>query len=138
VYSALSGHELDLFMSSLTATLAILLTVNMIIERREFLEMLSEIESSRSTLNQEIKTGLDAIQSFSKQLKDVERSELDDVRRIAADISRTADRLDRAVEGILSADDEDGASDGLAAHVPLGLNAAAWRPATSTEVSPRP
>jgi len=31
VYSALSGHELDLFMSSLTATLAVLLTVNMII-----------------------------------------------------------------------------------------------------------
>src|SRR5207248_2750469 len=39
VYSALSGHDLDLFMSSLTATLAVLLTVNMIIERREFLEM---------------------------------------------------------------------------------------------------
>src|SRR5216683_2125470 len=139
VYSALSGHELDLFMSSLTATLAILLTVNMIIERREFLEMLSEIESSRSTLNQEIKTGLDAIQRFSKQLHDVERSELDDVRRIAADISRTADRLDRAVEGILSTtDDEDEASVGLAAHVPLGLNAASWRPATPTELSPRP
>ncbi len=137
VYSALSGHELDLFMSSLTATLAILLTVNMIIERREFLEMLSEIESSRSTLNQEIKTGLDAIQHFSKQLHDVERNELDDVRRIAADISRTADRLDRAVEGILSTDDEDEASVGLAAHVPLGLNAASWRPATPTELSPR-
>jgi len=137
VYSALSGHELDLFMSSLTATLAILLTVNMIIERREFLEMLSEIESSRSTLNQEIKTGLDAIQRFSQQLKEVERSELDDVRRIAADISRTADRLDRAVEGILSTDDEDGASGGLAPQVPLGLNAASLRPAI-TELSPRP
>src|SRR6266849_2830767 len=137
VFSALSGHDLDLFMSSLTATLAILLTVNMIIERREFLEMLSEIESSRSTLNQEIKTGLDAIQRFSKQLHDVERSELDEVRRIAADISRTADRLDRAVEGILSTDDEDEASVGLAAHVPLGLNAASWRPATPTELSPR-
>jgi signal transduction histidine kinase len=138
VYSALSGHELDLFMSSLTATLAILLTVNMIIERREFLEMLSEIESSRSTLNKEIRTGLDAIRGFSKQLKDVERSELDDVRRIAADISRTAERLDRAVEEILSTDDEDGAGVGLAAHVPLGLNAASWRPATPTELSPRP
>jgi signal transduction histidine kinase len=126
-------------MSSLTATLAILLTVNMIIERREFLEMLSEIETSRSTLNHEIKTGLDAIQRFSNQLKDVERSELDDVRRIAADISRTADKLDRAVEGILSADDEDGPSVGLAAHIPLGLNAASWRPATpATELSPKP
>ena len=138
VYSALSGHELDLFMSSLTAILAILLTVNMIIERREFLEMLSEIESSRFTLNKEIKTGLDAIQDFSKQLKDVEQSELDDVKRIAADISRTAERLDRAVEGLLSTDDEDGASVGLAAHVPLGLNAASWRPATPAELSPRP
>ncbi|HEX6348803.1 MAG TPA: hypothetical protein VF160_05355 [Candidatus Dormibacteraeota bacterium] len=50
VYSALSGHELDLFMSSLTATLAILLTVNMIIERREFLEMLKELEASKAVL----------------------------------------------------------------------------------------
>ena len=58
VYSALSGHELDLFMSSLTATLAVLLTVNMIIERKEFLSMLTEIEASRSTLKQEFKTAL--------------------------------------------------------------------------------
>jgi hypothetical protein len=81
---------------------------------------------------------LDAIQGFSKQLKDVERSELDDVRRIAADISRTAERLDRAVEEILSTDDEEGAGVGLAAQVPLGLNAASWLPATPAEVSPRP
>src|SRR5467141_502296 len=46
VYSSLSGHDIDLFMSSLTAALALLLTVNMIIERREFLEMLTEIEES--------------------------------------------------------------------------------------------
>ena len=41
VYSALSGHELDLFMSSLTATLAVLLTVNMLFERKELLSMLT-------------------------------------------------------------------------------------------------
>src|SRR5260370_8783790 len=100
--------------------------------------MLSEIESSRSTLNKEIKTGLDAIQRFSTQLKDVERSELDDVRRIAADISRTADRLDRAVEGILSADDEDGASVGLEAPLPLGVNSPPLRPPTPTALTPPP
>src|SRR5438477_12400322 len=34
VYASLSGHDVDLFMSSMTAALAILLTLNMIIERR--------------------------------------------------------------------------------------------------------
>ncbi len=48
VYSALSGHELDVFMSSLTAILAVLLTVNMIIERREFLSMLNELEAAQA------------------------------------------------------------------------------------------
>src|SRR5438132_4475484 len=61
VYSALSGHELDLFMSSLTATLAVLLTVNMILERKEFLAMLTDIETSHSTLNREFKTALAGI-----------------------------------------------------------------------------
>jgi hypothetical protein len=107
VYSALSGHELDLFMSSLTATLAILLTVNMIIERREFLEMLTEIEASHATLNEEFKTALVGIRRFSKQIQDAERLELDDVRRFAAEINRTADRLDRKIEEMLAdADDE--------------------------------
>ena len=35
-------------MSSLTATLAVLLTVNMIIERREFLTMLNELKAARA------------------------------------------------------------------------------------------
>src|SRR5467141_236868 len=47
VYASLSGHDIDLFMSSLTAALAILLTLNMIIERKEFLEMLTDIETAR-------------------------------------------------------------------------------------------
>jgi signal transduction histidine kinase len=102
VYSAVSGHELDLFMSSLTATLAILLTVNMIIERGEFLEMLTEIEASHSTLNQEFRTALVGIRRFSKQIEDAERLELDDVRRFAAEIDRTADRLDHKIEEMLA------------------------------------
>src|SRR5438067_4398291 len=106
VYSALSGHELDLFMSSLTATLAVLLTVNMIIERKEFLEMLTDIETARSTLNREFKTALVGIQRLSKGIKDAEHIERDEVRRLAADIHREAVRLDNMVEGMLETDDE--------------------------------
>ena len=103
VYSALSGHELDLFMSSLTATLAVLLTVNMIIERKEFLSMLTEIEASRSTLKQEFKTALAGIQRFSQLIQDGERLELEDVRSLGGEIQRAADRLDRMVDEMLAA-----------------------------------
>src|SRR5256885_8867024 len=58
VYSSLSGHDIDLFMSSLTAALALLLTLNMLLEHREFLEMLTEIEESHSTLIRDFRTGL--------------------------------------------------------------------------------
>src|SRR5712691_2082423 len=44
VYSSVPGHDIDLFMSSCTAALAVLLTLNMILERREFLEMLTDIQ----------------------------------------------------------------------------------------------
>jgi hypothetical protein len=101
VYSALSGHELDLFMSSLTATLAILLTVNMIIERREFLEMLTEIEESRATLAEEFRTSLRGIQNHSKVIGESERIEADEVRRLAAEINGTAERLDRVIDRML-------------------------------------
>ncbi len=101
VYSSLSGHDIDLFMSSLTAALALLLTVNMIIERREFLEMLTEIQESHSTLNRDFKTGLVGIERFSKQMADAERLDAADVRRIAAEINRNAERLDRLVEEML-------------------------------------
>jgi hypothetical protein len=100
VYSALSGHELDLFMSSLTAALALLLTVNMIIERREFLELITEIQSSHSLLNQDFKSGIDGIERFSQQLQSSNLDD-DDVRRLAADIHRNAQRLDRLVEEML-------------------------------------
>ena len=109
VYSALSGHELDLFMSSLTAILAVLLTVNMILERREFLEMLNQIEASRSTLTHEFKTALDGIQRFSQVIQDADRLDLDEVRRFAGEINRTADRLDLLVEEMVAEEPEDGA-----------------------------
>jgi len=114
LYSALSGHELDAFQTSLTAALALLLTVNMIIERREFLDMLTEIEGSRSTLGKEFKTALIGIKRFSAQLRDAERLDIDDVRRLAADIHRTAEGLDRNVEEML-----DTAGDGSRVDVAL-------------------
>jgi hypothetical protein len=81
-------------MSSLTATLAVLLTVNMIIERREFLSMLTEIEASRSTLNRDLETALARIRQLGNQLRDADRVETQDVRRIAAEICLAAERLD--------------------------------------------
>ena len=101
VYSSLSGHDIDLFMSSMTAALAILLTVNMIIERREFLEMLTDIETTRSKLNREFKTALTGIQQLSEQVHDADRAYDADVRRLASDIHSQAERLDQLVEGML-------------------------------------
>src|SRR5947207_3754942 len=114
VYSALCGHELDLFMSSLTAILAVLLTVNMILERKEFLEMLTDIETAHSTLNREFKTALVGIQRLSKGIKDAEHIERDEVRRLAADIHREAVRLDNMVEGMLETDDEHARAEAIA------------------------
>jgi diguanylate cyclase len=108
VYSALSGHELDLFMSSLTATLAVLLTVNMIIERNEFLSMLTAIESSQATLNREFKTALVGIQGLSRQIRDSERLEVAEARRLAGDLYRSAEQLDRLVEELLERNDLEG------------------------------
>jgi diguanylate cyclase len=119
LYSVLSGHELDAFQTSLTAALALLLTVNMIIERREFLDMLTEIEGSRSTLGQEFKTALIGIKRFSAQLRDAERLDIDDVRRLAADIHSTAERLDRNVEEMLDTAAGDGSRVDVALEVPV-------------------
>ena len=95
-------------MSSLTATLAVLLTVNMIIERREFLEMLTKSEESRGTLSREFKTALVAIQRLTTSMRDAERLETHDVRRLAAEINRTTDQLDRMVEEMLATSAVDG------------------------------
>ena len=101
VYSSVTGHDIDLFMSSCTAALAVLLTVNMILERREFLEMLTDIETARSTLNREFKTTLVGIQRLSDQVKDADRAYDEGVRVLAADIHHQAERLDHLVEGML-------------------------------------
>jgi len=101
VYSSLTGHDIDLFMSSCTAALAVLLTLNMILERREFLEMLTDIETARTTLNREFKTALVGIKKLSEQVNEADRSYDEGVRVLAADIHHQAERLDRLVEGML-------------------------------------
>jgi len=101
VYSSVTGHDIDLFMSSCTAALAVLLTLNMILERREFLEMLTDIQTARSTLNREFKTALVGIQRLSEQVKEADRAYDEGVRVLAADIHLQAERLDRLVEGML-------------------------------------
>jgi signal transduction histidine kinase len=100
LYSALTGHE-NLFQTSLTGILAVLLTVNMILERKEFLEMLTDIESTRSTLNREFKTALVGIRQMSDQVKVADRAYDEDVRVLAADIRGQADRLDHLLERML-------------------------------------
>jgi hypothetical protein len=102
VYASLSGHEIDLFMSSLTAFLALLLTVNMIIERREFLEMLSDIQSSHSTLDRDFRSGLSGIERDSERME-VEADRLPDaeVRRLAGEIHDNVEKLEHLVEEML-------------------------------------
>lgn len=100
LYSALTGHE-NLFQTSLTGILAVLLTVNMILERREFLEMLTDIESTRSTLNREFKTALVGIRQMSDQVKEADRAYDEGVRVLAADIRGQAERLDHLLERML-------------------------------------
>lgn len=112
-YTALTGHEGGLFQVSMTFALAILLTVNMLFERREFLDMLGEIEESRSALKRDVVTALVGIKSFSAQIRDAERLEAENVRHFAADIHRDAERLERVVEGILEDEETDAVGEGL-------------------------
>jgi hypothetical protein len=106
LYSALSANGLDVFETSLTFALALLLTVNMIIERREFLHMLVDIDTSHLRLRQDFKASLIEIKRFSTLIRDAERLNIDDVRRAAADIHTDAERLDGILEEML--DEEDG------------------------------
>lgn len=101
VYSSLTGHDIDLFMSSMTALLAVLLTVNMIVERREFLEMMTAIEDSRSTLNEDFRSMLGRLELQSEQIAVADRNEDAEVRRIADDIHRDVERLEHLVEEML-------------------------------------
>jgi hypothetical protein len=104
LYSALSANGLDVFETSLTFALALLLTVNMIIERREFLDMLVEIDTSHLRLSHDFKASLVEIKRFSTLIRDAERLNIDDVRRAAADIHRDAERLDGILEEMLEED----------------------------------
>jgi diguanylate cyclase len=123
-YTAVSGHEGSVFQISLTGILAVLLTVNMIFERREFLEMLSDIETSRSTLEREFKAGLAGIRRFSTSIRDGQRFSDDEVRRVAADIHREAERL----EGMIDAIVEDEVTEDQGALLPAGNAAVAVGP----------
>lgn len=105
VFSSLTGHDIDLFMSSLTAILAVLLTVNMIIERKEFLEMLTEIEDSHSKLSHEFNAALTKIRHFSVVIRDVERLDIDEVRQLAAEIHGDAERLDQMLHDMVEPDE---------------------------------
>jgi hypothetical protein len=105
-YTALSGHEAGLFQPAMTVVLAVLLTVNMLLERREFLGMLTEIQTSHSTLDREFKKALTDVRRFSEALRSAERLEADQVRLVAADIYKVTERLDEMVEDILDTEIE--------------------------------
>ena len=124
LYTALSGHEGSAFQISLTGILAVLLTANMILERREFLEMLTEIESAHATLQRDFRTALLDVRRLSALIRDGERFDAEETRRVAADIHRITDGLDDMVEEMLDAEVQD-ANLELAAEVPLSTGAVA-------------
>ena len=127
-YTALSHQDAGLFQPAMTIVLALLLTVNMIIERREFLEMLTALRESRTTLNQEFKTGLGSIRRLNSALQQAERYDASEIRRFTAGIHREVERLDGLVEDILDTEVE-GAELEPAAEVPMSTGAvAAARP----------
>ena len=113
-YTAVTGHEAGLFQPAMTVALAILLTVNMIFERREFLEMLTEIQTSHSTLNKEFTAGLAGIRRLSRAIHETERLEADEARRLAHEIQGEAERLHLLVEDILDTEVEGASVDQLA------------------------
>lgn len=110
-YTAVSGHEGSVFQISLTALLAVLLTVNMIFERREFLEMLNDIEASHATLKEEFRSTLVSIRRLGRRVPDGE---------LAAQIQRETMRLDMMIEEIIE-DDLDGRDVPLVVQAPGGV-----------------
>ena len=100
-YTALTHQDAGLFQPTMTIVLALLLTVNMILERREFLEMLNEMRESHATLDREVKSGLAAIRRLTSTL---EASQ-------AAEIRREVERLDGLIKDILDTDVEGVADD---------------------------
>ena len=123
-YTALSHQDAGLFQPTMTIVLALLLTVNMIIERREFLEMLTALRESRATLNAEFKTGLGAIARLTRAIQQPERFDAGEIRRLAADIHREVDRLDSLVEDILDTE-VDGSDVEPPGEVPVSAGAVA-------------
>ncbi|HET7339411.1 MAG TPA: hypothetical protein VFK22_07665 [Candidatus Dormibacteraeota bacterium] len=105
-YTAVTHHEAGIFQPAMTVALAVLLTVNMLLERREFLEMLTEIQSSHTTLNREFKAALADVRRFSTRIRDAERHDAEEVRRLASEIHRIADHLDGLVEDIIDTEVE--------------------------------
>jgi len=105
-FCAITGRELDLLQTSLTATLALFLTVNMIIERKEFLEMLTEIQESHTVLQEEFRSALVGIKETSAAIRDGRLADLEEARRLAAEIHAHADSLDRRIEQMVSPEEE--------------------------------
>ncbi len=106
-YTAATHQEAGLLQPTMTVVLAILLTVNMLLERKEFLEMLEEIETSKTTLESEFKSALAGIQRQSKLLSTGDRLEPAEVQRLAFEIHREAARLDGIVEDLVEDEDEE-------------------------------
>ena len=105
-YTAITHQEGGLFQPAMTVVLAVLLTVNMLLERREFLEMFNEIEVSKATLEREFKAALGGIQRLSAQLGHGERLDPSEVHRLAAEIHREAERLDDLVADLVEEEPE--------------------------------
>lgn len=105
-YTALTHQDAGLFQPTMTIVLALLLTVNMIFERREFLEMLTALRESRATLNEEFRNGLVGIRRMTAALQAAEGFEATEIRRIAGEIHGEVERLDGLVEDILDTDVE--------------------------------
>ena len=101
-YTAVTHQDAGLFQPTMTVVLAVLLTVNMIFERREFLEMLTEMRDSHTTLEREFKAGLVRIRQLTATIQSAESV------AITAEVQRLEglleDILDSEVEGV--ADEE--------------------------------
>lgn len=96
-YTAATHQEAGLFQPLMTLALAALLTVNMLFERREFLDMLTEIQDSHTKLNREFKAGLASIRQISQSISDA---------KIGAEIQAETKRLGLMVEDILDTEVE--------------------------------
>lgn len=70
-------------------------------ERREFPQMLTEIGSVNSTL-QEFKSALIGIKGFPTLIHDAEQIDFNYARRLAAEVHRGVERPDRLIERMVA------------------------------------